>query len=554
MNAFHLPKEFIQKFPGMKQEKREKHFKTYLDIMRNELLRQLPYVKDDMMVNINLDRLWGHRFYYKNNTYYIWKEFSNHLPFVYISKQNTGSNLTGHISKGKIVNQKLLDLLIDTADTTELVKTFYGSYELTDMVMIPIDMKSTRGYIASTEHKLSNSNTNDNHRNKMLANLRQAKYIKLIAEYYYPKYGMYMLPHIPNKSEYGRTYYKGLSLQNCSKEVRAAALGTHYQYDMYAAVFAIKLYLADEILKQQGKSVYSEFSYTTEYLENKDKIRNRLGKLIQAYPDGVKLVKQAITSIGFGSRISDAAWLEGLVWQTTSIKDIIKNRHDLQRFINDSWVREFHREQKQLTKLIVDDHMQNLGFVESIKNLRDIKSENGNWSKQRIMSYIFQNCETYIINTITDDLNPIIKIHDAFLMKNKIPTNKLLDIKMSLKNTSEFFKLEMTEIEGWGNFLGMQSELDHDDFIEQEEQLANGYKSEYAQTDNIPVVKRKHEKVETIHDGKCYDSYDEGRKHESYDINDDEYLDDMTLDERREHFRIVGHEPNNFPDHIKKIL
>jgi len=554
-DAFQLPKQFMLKFPDMKQEIAQKHFNKYLDIMRNELLYQLPKFNDDIdIVNINLNRLWSYRFNYKNTQYYIWKEFKDLLPFVYISDLATGSNLTGRISKGMITNQKYIDLLIDTADTKQLVDMFYGSYQINDMNMIPIDMKSIRGYIASTEHKLNTSDTNIQHRKKMIANLRQAKYIKLIAEYYYPKLGMYVLPHIPSKSEYGRTYYKGLNLQNCSKEVRAATLGTHYQYDMYAMVFAIKLYLADEILKKQGNSVWREFSYTTDYLENKDVIRKQLAKHIQAYPDGVKLVKQAITSIGFGSRISDGSWLEGLTWQTTSIKDIIKNRHDLQRFINDDWVKNFHNEQKQLTKLIVDDYLKNQGFVETIQNLRDIKSNNGNWSKQRIMSYIFQNIESHIINTITEDLNIIIKIHDAFLMKNKIPTEKLLDIKTTLNKTSEFFKLEMAEVEGWNSFDSVLLELEHQAFIEEQERYANLYKSKFVQTDNIPVRKPYIEYMDNMNDSKCYDSYDDGRKHEEYHVNSDEYLNDMTLQERNEHFRIIGYEVNSLPNFIKKLI
>jgi hypothetical protein len=551
MNAFHLPKQFTEKFPDMKQETAQKHFNKYLEIMRNELLRQLPYIEDDI-VNINLDKLWSYRFRYKYDHYYIWKEFNELVPFVYIT--NTGSNLKNHISKGKILDQKLLDLLIDTADTSELVKMYYGSYDISDMVMIPIDMKSTKGYIASTEYQLLNTNTNTNHRNKLIANLRQAKYIKLIAEYYYPKYGNYVLPHIPSVSNYGRTYYKGINLQNVTKEVRAAVLGTHYQYDMYAAVFAIKLYLADEILKQQGTNVWREYSYTTEYLEQKDQIRSRLGRLIEAYPDGKKLVKEAITAIGFGARLSGGSWLEGLTYQSGSIKDIIKNRDDFKRFANDSWLRHFHKEQKDITNLIVNDHLSSESFVNKIKDLPDIKSVNGNWSKQKIMSYIFQHYETMIMDVVTEPLNVIIRIHDAFLTKNKIPSNTLLDIRKDLLDTSEFFKLEMTEIEGWNSFEAVTQEIEHKEFIKQQERLANGYKSEYAQTDNIPVNKRYHESVDTIHDGKCYDSYDEGRSHESYDIDNDEYLEDMTLEQRREHFRIVGYNPNTLPDHISKLL
>jgi hypothetical protein len=546
MNAFTIPNPFLQKFIGMKKEIAEKHFNTYLTIVRNELLRQLPYIEDNI-VNINLNKLWNYQFKYKNTIYYIWKEFSNLLPFVYISNHNTGNNLTGLLSKGMIINQKYIDLLIDTIDTKQLVDMFYGSYEDSNMVMIPIDMKSTKGYIASTEYQLNNTNTNENHRNKMIANLRQAKYIKLIADHYYSKYGCYVLPHIPNKSEYGRTYYKGLSLQNCSKEVRAAALGTHYQYDLYAAIFAIKLYLAEEILKPLGKSVWREFTYTTDYLENKDMIRKRLSKHIQAYPDGIKLVKQAITSIGFGSRISDGSWLEGLVWQTTSIKDIIKNKYDLERFITDDWVKQFHMEQKELTKLIVNHYLEEPNFVEKITNLRDIKSANGNWSKQRIMSYLFQHSETLIIDIITENINPIIKIHDAFLVKDKIPTEQLLNIKRTLNEVSEFFKIELTEVQGWNSFDAITEEIRHKEFIKHEELKANN---------GIMPIKytKKYSKISIQSDSKVYDGYDDGKRYEQYNPETDESIHDMTPEELREHYRILGIEKNTYPEFIKKLL
>ena len=465
INAFRLPKPFTDKFPDMPIERAEKHYNKYLEIMREQLLRQLPYIDDDK-VNINLDKLWSYKFMHKGLYYYIWQEFNQIQPFVYIVDK--GSNIKNHISVGKILDQKLIDLLIDTADTLELVKMYYGDISINDMVMIPIDMKSTRGYIDATEYKLQTIDTNNNYYNKVLANLRSAKYIKLISEYFYPKYGSYVLPHISSDSPYGRTYYKGINLQNISKEVRAAVLGTHYQYDIYAAIFAIKLFHAQEILNKENKSVWREFSYTTEYLEHKDLIRSRFGKLITHYPDGKKLAKEAITAIGFGARLSGGAWLEGLKWQTSSIKDIIKNRDDFKAFASDTWLRNFHREQKELTKLIVDDSLQNKQFIEKINTLPDIKSVNGNYNKQKIMSYIFQHTETKLMDAIVSYTNPIIRIHDAFLTKDKIHNNTLIDIKTMLNQTCEFFKIELTEVQGWNSFDAITEEIRHKEFIKHE--------------------------------------------------------------------------------------
>jgi hypothetical protein len=543
MNAFRVPKPFFEKFPEMKQERAETYLKKYLTMVRDELLRQLPYV-DDGVVNINQDRLWVKQFNYKNKTYYIWKEFRDILPIVYIIDE--GNNFKKRISKGKILNQKLVDLLIDSSDTSELVKMYYGDISETDMVMIPIDIKSLEGYIRTTEYNLENTYSNDKHRDKMLANLRTAKYVKLISNHYHDKYG-YVLPHIPSKSIYGRMYYKGINLQNVSKEVRSAILGKHYQYDLYAAVFAIKLYLAEQICKGNNESFYGKFTYTKDYLENKDLIRSRLGSLIHAYPDGVKLAKQAITAIGFGARISNGSWNNGNGWQTSSLKSIIMNDKDFERFMNDNWLREFYREQHQLTDYIIDDYMKSQSFIDQINTLPYVKSVNGVYNKQKIMSYLFQNAETMIMDVITNDIDVIIRIHDAFLTKKKIPNSVFTDIKQTLYDTCQYFKIEMSEIEGWTNIDIVNAEIEHKEFIKREELLANN--------GHQPVKYSKFQQfASNQNDHKPYDGYDDGSRYEHYDMLLDESLEIMTLEEKLEHYRIIGYDMNSLPDNIKKLI
>lgn len=542
--SLQTPQKFLDKFVDMPRSRADKHYEKYLQIMREQILRQLPYIDNDQ-VNINLDRLWKYQFKYKNKIYYIWQEFSQIEPYVYI--HNVGNNIKNHISIGRIVDQKLLDLLIDTGDTVELIKTYFGDISLYDTVSIPIDMKSLRGYIASTEYSLQNKDNKDNHYHKMYSNLRQAKYIKLIAEHYYKDYGCYILPHIKSKSIYGRTYYKGINIQNISKEVRGAVLGTHHQYDLYAAIFAIKLYLAGQILVEHQSNVYNIFTYTTDYLQNKDVIRERLGSLIHRYPDGVKLVKEAITAIGFGARLSGGAWLQGLTWQTSSIKDIIKNKEDFLRFISDDWVKNFHKEQKLLTTLITEYYLQDSSFSKKIDELPDIKSQNGNYNKHKVMSYLFQHCETMIMDVITEDINTVIRIHDAFITKNKLPTQTFIDIKKTLYDTSEFFKLEHTEIQGWNSFEAVTEEIRHKEFIKQEELRANN--------GILPSHYKKHiPRHMTQTDNTYYDSYDIGSNHEEYDIEQDSMLENMSNTERQEHYRIVGHNVNKYPDHIQKLI
>ena len=544
-----VPNEFLEKFPKLSIEKANKYYNRYLMSIRQPLIKSLAFTNDKIVSfpKNQAKRKCG-SFYVKKVRYYIWDEFYDILPFFTGHKPADPQNKK--LTQVYLMNERLINQLIDTCDTHELVNAFYGNLDtdtVDNLVPIKIDMDSLQAFIDHTTYELENVK-NETHLDKLCRNLRCAKYIKIISTFFYDAYNEYVLPQIPSPSEYGRMYYKGISLHSVSKEVRAAALGDHYVYDLNAAVYAIRLYLVSDLLEEKNISSFGKFTYTKEYLDHKSTIRNELAKHIQAYPNGLKLVKEAITAIGFGARISGGAYKIENKTIFPAINEIIKNPADRNRFLNDPWVKNFVAEQHQMTKFIVDEYLKKPDFVKRIEHVKNIKNQNGIFRRTQVMSYLFQQAETMIMNSITDNIDYMFCLHDSIITKKPIPNQKLLDIKHLLSTTFKHFTLSNELVEGWKSFSVLEDIVQHQMRIEQEEKLAKslGYNTEKQKTINIKITQTNNIDL--------YDGYDDGSKYNHYDPNHDEEVRFMTHEEKQEHFRIVGYNQQQFPSYIQKLL
>lgn len=505
LNALRIPQEFIDKFPALDIDKANKLYNRYLKSIRRPLIKLLPFCKEDTIefpVRKAFDD--AGEFQYKNKRYYVYKEFYPLQPFFKIIEK--GNNYNQHNSRVSM-NQNMIDLLIDTGEVNELVNEFYGSCDIDNLFPVKIDIKSLQGFIDHTEFELTNTN-NEKYEDKLRRNLRCAKYIKIISTFFKEAYGDYVLPHIPSPSEYGRVYYKGINLQNVSKEVRAAAIGDHHVYDLNAAVYAIKLYLALDLLKDQNIDTTGKFTYTKEYLDQKSQIREKLATHIRAYPDALKLIKETMTAIGFGARIGGQAWQENGKFVNPAINDIIKNMEDRKRFMNDPWVVNFVKEQHKMTKFIVDEYLKMPEFIKKIENVKDIKNNNGKFRRTQVMSYLFQQSETMIMNIIKSQTDYLVMIHDAIITEQPFSNQSLLDMKTTLKDVCPYFTISHEFVKGWQSYDLMVEEVLHENRIQQEENLAriNGY-----DTSRLRPIRYKY--IETNNDSKVYDGYDDGSRH-----------------------------------------
>lgn len=546
-----LPKKFTDKFPEMKLEKAIKLHNKYLNTCRRFLCRALPHIEGDIC-NFPLKKaqdICGD-FIYKNDRYYVWQEFFNIQPFFYVTK--LGRKWSGMISEVRIHDQKYIELLIDTIDTNQLIDIYYSKLDISQRVNIPIDYDSLNAYISRTIHLLSNIDDTDPRYHKVIRNLRTAKYFKIITEYFYNQYGEYVIPHIINPDKtYGRTYYKGINLQNCSKEVRIATLGNHTSYDLNAAAYAIKLLLAKDIFDQYKCDFMGMFTYTKEYLDHKSKIRDILANVIHQYmpnhPNTLKLVKEAITAIGFGARMHEGSWEVDGIKKYSSLYHIIYNRQARIAFTKHEFIVNFLKEQDQLGRVIYEYYSRDENFLNKVKDIPALYNNNGKLQKNKVLSYLYQHMETLIMDHITKDIIPTLRIHDSFIMTKPLSSEEIKKVKYDLLNLSPYLTISIEDHNGWIPQSILDHEINHKKFIKQEELLANN-----------GVMPKKfvkpYEHIIQTTDKKPYDGYDHGSQYDSYDVTRDDSVNNMSLIEKQNHYRIIGHTSNTLPNHIQKLI
>ena len=212
---------------------------------------------------------------------------------------------------------------------------------------VEVDLKSVRNYINWVETRATEINAEQ----KSTA-LRQAKIVLAAAT---AMGGLYMQKK--KRSEFGRLYYEGTSVQNVNKQLRSAMLGNCWEYDIRSSVIAWKMGFADECLTSRGdgQELRKAFWATLNYLEDKPDFMKTVrhftfeGNKSLDREFQSKLLKKAITAISFGARETAKGWLDSSGhWNNPALVDILKNPTDRKRFLADMTIRQFIKEQNQL--------------------------------------------------------------------------------------------------------------------------------------------------------------------------------------------------------------
>jgi hypothetical protein len=503
-NAIPVPKRFTKKFPDLSPAKANKLWDRYLTVVAKYTMKQYLSLSVGTYINFPYKKAIDEcsTFNYKKKRYYIWKEFGEGAGFIQRIKK--GSNLTHQNSEIVITNTKQFQFFVDTKDANEILNIYYGDIDdTTEFDYVPIDMLSLEHYIRSTEREVQNKNNSQALINTLEKNLLKAKTIEIIATHFNNE-----LPQRISSSHYGRRYYKGINLQNCHKTLRHACLGKCFEYDLKAAVYAIKLMLAKDIFDKVDDTDYNFkdfFPRTKEYMEQKDFIRETLAEILTNIhkANRVKLVKQVITAVGFGATASSPSW------SGSAIASIVMNKQNRIDLLNNKWLAEFIDEQKDLTNFIVDYYLADKQFTNSIKDMGKIKVGN-QYNKKQVMSYIFQTLEYQIMNEIAEHigknygLDPDdmiqLRVHDAIYTKKEISAEDLCDIKLTLEQFSEYLVLEHNKKKDrhikFKDLLPSKQEIiEHKELIKQAEILAKDYDNNYADDINVKgiIAERKYE-------------------------------------------------------------
>ena len=460
--------------------------------------QQLPLEWNEM--NKNLGRC-------RNFDYLTW--FQTYFPLVQILRKGTPGELTmttllyeielGSSSQNPqeaftTLYSKYLDIIL--ADSQD------SSNNLVDWV--PIDQLSLQAFIKGNEQQYKSAR-HASHVDALVRNRVWAKSILLCAEYMEQQGLGSCIPQIASESDFGRRYYQGLNLQNCPKTVRHAALGQCNQYDLNASVFAWRY----NFVKCIDKAISMPF--TLEYIDEKDQRRQQLATALDipvTHETKIKIIKELITSIGFGSRPGNAgvAWRDQHgSWQYPAINTIIKSPEARAKILAHPWLAGFLEEQKTISRIIFNSVKE----LDAIRDKPFLKNDRGNLSVNAVLAYMYQTEERHCIDMLSEQAKQdgifLLAVHDGFYTSQPV---KLVVLREQLAQFNPYATISKESHQSWGY---NDQEQEHRQRMIELEKKANG--------GIIPAhIKANYNRIERITCYKDYtgtDEFDNGRRLES---------------------------------------
>lgn len=387
---------------------------------------------------------------------YWWDWLHKNYPIVQVIKK--GNSIKGLLTmvKSEIIP---IDIIVAGGNRQEVFENLYNQYPAdSERHCVKIDQTSLKNYIAATQAQNSANQT-------IINNLQEAKRILMIAEYTGG-----VLPQIVNRSRFGRIYYRGPNLQSCHKTVREAALGKCHLVDINSAVFTWKYSLVDD---NQG------LSYTRELLNEKNRVRKTLARIAfdTDEPYYVNLIKQTMTAIGFGARLTKNAWFQTTVagelkWTQGSISDIIKSKDARDRLLESEWMTNFMQEQKTIDAIIVKEMRHQLETNEMVKQYReDFLTPAGRLSESKMIAWAYQQSEQAVMKKMAQAAGAeiLLQVHDGLYFKTK-PDVASMQTELQLQWPIAKISHETIEPYRYANVIEI---TDHRERIHQEEKKAN---------------------------------------------------------------------------------
>jgi hypothetical protein len=255
-----------------------------------------------------------------------------------------------------------------------------------------------------------------------------------------------ILPQKINKKPFGRTYYVGTSVVSVRKELRMAFLGDSWEYDCKSCSTAWRMGFANEWHSQKKKrllTVRQKFCAMTLFLEDKESFYNHVASKVftnPSEPECNKILKEAITAIGFGAKLSTGKWndMHGEEKITSLYEVFDQNMAELTRFVNCDLVKEFNNEQKTLNKYIVDKFSVDAQWHEAMDKERKRKKMKVPFSPSQKVVWLFQHAETIMMDAVRIELSKFKKtllanVHDAIVIREQLAEKELEHIEQVVK-------------------------------------------------------------------------------------------------------------------------
>jgi Fe-S cluster biosynthesis and repair protein YggX len=417
----------------------------------------------------------------------------NKLDLIKIAEK--GSNLNGLKSVISLTDLvtieeklELEDSLLDENSKVELAEFYSHLANLSEAQIheqydiATIDIESVEAYFEwlTTQAKLLSEKQLKSYKRNAIHILKVARFSD----------GIYLQKKI--KSDFGRTYYEGVSVQSVNKELRRAMLGNSWEYDIKSSVITWKMGFARECQKasKSTRTFEKDFFETLLYLEDKKDfmltVRNNTFNNDEKFSkeQQEKMIKQAVTAICFGATVRAHGWRDKSGhWQYASINSIIKDVECRKRFTKSITVKHFISQQKQLDDFIFEKMKKQKPQLLTKKILT---TASGRISKAKFLAHEYQHAETEIMDVVRAELaemghDLLASIHDAIVIRNKLTKNQKSKIEdlMRQSTQNEHWSLGEKQLLRYNtvNKQALEEEWAHKQFIAEQEKLAIGYKS-----------------------------------------------------------------------------
>lgn len=291
-----------------------------------------------------------------------------------------------------------------------------------------------------------------------------------------------IFPQKKKVSDFGRTYYRGVNIQNINKTLRRAALGNYWQYDANSAVFAYKLSMAkgayDKQRNNHGLTLEETFKRTISLVKDKQSVREMMCKEVfdENFPlssdERVKVIKQAITAIGFGAQLRVKGWLHDDKEKCTALNKIITNIECRKRFVESTFIKELMVEQKLLNDHIYKQSLKKYPHLLTDKKFLNVKNKP---IKNKVLSFAYQTGETQVMDIFRaiaaeGNYEPIANIHDAVIFKSQLNHSRLSYIQETIQHRfGSYWCFEAEKFDGFSMDKKERAHLEADAIAEENE-------------------------------------------------------------------------------------
>ena len=456
------------------KERLEKYVRNLEQIVNLEIFRTRPFqmqFKEHYWASLTaIQELGGQIWSLNNIRTHRWLE-DNGLQLVEQVNKNQANNITGEIAIIKFTSlvkveddedlaklQAMTDadleqyLLSMPANNLAAYQSLLAPFWATpasqvnaDYDVLNVNIPSVIAYIK----RLVRSKVSNKDKTEFLKALRVLRVAQINNNTY---------PQKKKLSEFGRTYYEGVSIQSVNKNLRKAILANCYEYDVKSSVVAWKLAFAYELLTSEGKAclVDEEFTAIYYYLTYKKDYFDDLQLKVFSSTIGLSdekqkaMIKEAMTALSFGGKLN-AQWKNRFGEdEVSSVIKIFGNHFINERliFTKSVEVTEFNKQQARLDKFIIKKFKALYLYLATMPALQ---TNSGNMSRSKLLAWLYQNAETIAMDIVRSELRKIgvavqANIHDAIVVDRKLTDREVKCIEQAViaKTNLAYFSLGET--------------------------------------------------------------------------------------------------------------